>query len=358
MTSIGIHQKSPEMPIPPPDRPRLGASLAADVDAFLDYKRISRGRSARTVEVYRLALRRLGEFLAGRPHTGATPDELVLFSGKWLYDMGLTDPVTRKTHVSAVREFYRFLHARGATDKNLAAQVEHAKAGRRIPKVINLDHAERLMWAPDYDTFEGVRDAAIIAVLIGCGLRVGGLIRLNVSNIESAVINRAPRLLIRTIEKGNRERMLPIPQQADLLLRLYLEHPDLSKIDRGLPDGDKVLFVSTRNRIVPAHKYIGEARRLGKKGVQRMIRKYARQVGVPEDLAHPHAMRHLFGTELAEDDVPTTTASLLLGHEDPKNTKIYQHTAMRKLAQVIDTANPLTKMRTPVSNLLRTIGKR
>lgn len=324
---------------------------------FIEWKQINHGRSPRTAQVYGLALSRLGQYLGGQDHTTVTHDQLVLFTGKWLYDRGLRDPLSRKTHVSAVREFYKWLAGRGAVRGNPAEHVAHPKVGRRLPRVMTLSQAEQLMWAPDYSTFEGVRDAAMIALLIGCGLRVSGLVGLNESNVVPALIDGRPRLTLRTVEKGGKERQVPVPVQADLLLRVYLQHPDLAAIDRTLPSGDSVLWVSTRSRHVPAHEYRGEARRLRRKGVLRMIQAHARRIGLPLDVAHPHALRHLFGTELAEEDVPTVTAARLLGHEDAKNTAIYQHLAMRKLSRVVDAANPLAKMKTPVSDLLRQLNK-
>lgn len=352
-----LHQSAPEMPPPSRNPGADRASLAEHAAEFLEYKRVSRNRSGRTTEVYALALRRLGEFLGGQSHLEATGEQLVLFCGKWLFDQGLRDPLSRKTHVSAVREFYKWLHARRKVRSNPAAAVEHAKVGRRLPRVMTMAHAEQLMWAPDYSRFEGVRNSAILALLMGCGLRVSGLVGLNESNIIATTTEGRARLLLRTVEKGDKERQIPIPYQADVLLRVYLDHPELAGIDRTLPDGDKVLFVSTRNRSVPAHEYRGEARRLRRKGVLRMIQGYAAKVGIPAQLAHPHALRHMFGTELAEDDVPTVTAARLLGHDDAKNTAIYQHLATRKLTRVIDKSNPLAKMNTPVADLLRAINK-
>lgn len=324
---------------------------------FLEWKRINKGRSARTVEVYGLALRRLGEFLAGAPWRETTPEQLVLFTGKWLFDRGLRDPLARKTHVSAVREFFKWAHMTGRIRGNTAEAVSQPKIGRRLPRVMTLAHAERLMWAPDFDTFEGVRDSAMMALLMGLGLRVSGLVGLNESNITRSETAGRTRMVLRTIEKGGKERQLPVPYHAEVLLRIYLEHPDLERIDRTLPCGDKVLFVSTMNRSVPPHEYHGENRRLRRKGVLRMLQTYARRAGVPVELAHPHAFRHMFGTELAEDDVPTNTAARLMGHTDPKSTAIYQDLAMRKLTKVVDASGPLSKMRTPVSELLRAVKR-
>lgn len=335
------------------------SEFSALVDAFLSWKRMNQGRSARLEVAYRLHLERLARFMgeSGRTPLEAGHDDLVAFSGPWLFKQGLTDPVSRRPAISAVREFFRWAKARGHVKSNQASGLAQPKVGKKLPRVMTLADLEKLMWQPDFGTLAGVRDAAMIAVLAGCGLRAGGLVRLNESAVIPDVIEGQPRLFLQVVEKGNRARQVPVPEQAALLLRLYLEHPDLAAIDRTLQDGDKVLFVTMNRRDIPACDYRGEARRFSSKRVQQVLQRHGRRAGVNESVLHPHAMRHLFGTELAEDDVPTTTAQKLLGHADPKSTEIYQHLAKRKLTRVLDQANPLGKVNTPVSDLLKSLGK-
>lgn len=325
--------------------------MLALIDRFLDFKLHNKGRSERTVEVYGLALRRLVEFFGDRDPLLATHDDLVLFTGIWLHKRGI-EAVSRRTHVAAVREFYRWLLEQRLIVGNPAGGVPYPRTGRKIPRVMTLANAEKLMWGPDFNTFNGVRDGAMLGVLIGCGLRVSGLVRLNESNLIHEVIDARPRLVLRVTEKGEKQRKLPIPPEADILLRVYLEHPELKEIDRALPGGDQVLFVSTRNRMVPAHEYRGELRRMNRSAVLDVVQKYGRVAGIPDDQCHPHALRHLFGTELAEEDIDLLTRQKLMGHADPQSTAIYTHLAMRKLTRETDKGNPLAKMRTPVTDLL------
>ena len=84
-----------------------------------------------------------------------------------------------------------------------------------------------------------------------------------------------------------------------------------------------------------------------------MVQRYGRRLGIPEEELHPHAFRHLFGTELTEDDVSLASTQDLMGHVDPKSTSVYIQLAQRRKAAVIDKAAPLAKMRTPVSDLLK-----
>lgn len=324
------------------------------IEEYLTYKQHNEGCSERLVEVYRLALTRLGKFMQGmeRDPITARHEDLVAFTGPWLFKQGLIDPVSRRTHVSAVRGFFKWAMANGKSQQNAASGVPQPKAGLKIPRVMTLADFEKLMWQPDFATFSGVRDAAMIAVLGGCGLRASGLVDLNVSNIVRDVVDGTPRLFLKVTEKGNKQRKIPIPEQAALLIQLYLDHHELAGVDRLLPNGDAVLFVSLRRTDIPAHEYRGEKRRFSRKQINHMLDRYGEAAGIERHLRHPHAMRHLYGTELAEDDVPTITAQRLMGHADPKSTEIYQQLALRKLTRVSDKASPLNKINTPVSALL------
>ncbi len=326
------------------------------IDDWLTYMEASRGRTVRTIECYRGALMRLKEFMAGKPLIEADAAELEVFCGLWLHKKGVIAR-SRKPYISAVKGFYAWLKAKGNVKGNAAKELLHPITGHPLPRTISLANAEKLMWAPDMGTFVGIRDAAILSLLIGCGLRVSGLTALNESDLRTLEIECVPRMTIRVTEKGNRERIMPVPREAEALLRVYLGHEDLARIDRSFRDKagrtDKVLFVSTKSPTLAPHEHIGEKRRLSRKGVREMIQRHGTKAGIPERDLHPHAMRHLFGTELQEEDVPTLSMSELMGHVDPKSTSIYAQLAMRKKMTTIDRAAPLSKMKTPVSELLK-----
>lgn len=330
------------------------------MDAWLDYMHVNMGRTARTVEAYRSALNRLREFLEGKPLVDAQAHELEMFCGLWLHKKGVVAR-SRKPYISAVKGFYAWLKANGTIKGNAAKELVHPITGHPLPRVISLANAERLMWQPDMNTFVGIRDAAILSVLIGCGLRVSGLTALNDSSLQTVHIDGKPRLTIRTLEKGNRERIVPVPREAEALLRVYLGHEDLASIDRSFvaKSGrtEKVLFVSVRSTRLQAHEHIGQARRLTRRAIYDLLRRHGRKAGIPDAELHPHAMRHLFGTELQEEDTPTLSIQELMGHSDPKSTRIYTHLAMRKKMATVDKAAPLSKMTTPVSELLKRLPR-
>jgi integrase/recombinase XerD len=331
------------------------------IDAWLTWLEGSRGRSKRTIEAYGMALRRLHEFLRedGQALLDVDQAQLELFTGLWLHKKGVVAR-SRVPYISAVKGFFAWCHANRVIKHNPGKELTHPVTGKPLPNTISLENAERLMWAPDMGTLIGIRDAAMMAVLMGCGLRISGLVGLNEGDLQPMQIDRQPRLTVRVTEKGNRTRVMPLPREAEMLLRVYLGHEDLAGVDRDITVkrgqatiADRVLFVSVRTTRLSPDQHRGEDRRLTRKAVHDMIRRYGRRLKIPLEQLHPHAFRHLFGTELTEDDTSLASTQDLMGHADPKSTSIYVQLAQRRKAQIIDKSAPLSKMRTPVSELLK-----
>ncbi|WP_292363036.1 tyrosine-type recombinase/integrase [Methylophaga sp. UBA1464] len=326
---------------------------AAVINDWLRWLSMSKGRADQTINKYRGYLVDFIAALDGRDLSSVTLEQLEDYTGRQLFERKLSVR-SRTVVVAAVRNFYAWAKRVGHISSNPADSLEYPTFGRRLPRPISLSDAEKLLMAPDLDSFIGIRDAAMMSLLIGCGMRVSGLCSLNQSSLIWAKDHKGlQRLFIRTIEKGKKERLIPAPAECMLLIRAYLGHTELDSIDRHLSDGDQVLFVSTRNYLVKRHEYIGEKRRIAARSVNDMLAKYADKAGVDPRVAHPHAFRHLYGTEAIESDVNILTLKALLGHERADTTEIYTRLAMRKLTEDVDRANPLGKMRTPVTDLVK-----
>lgn len=331
------------------------------VDRFLEYFQHGKGRSARSVEAYRLALTRLQEYMGEADPLQANADDLVMFAGKWLFDrhVGAT---ARRPYVAAIRTFFKWAsNAGGVVRRNPALSLEYPKKSKTVPLQLTLGNAEKILHMPDLDTFMGLRDSAIMHVLIGCGIRVTALTGINEGDFINDQISGQPRVLLRVRTKGDQEEIKILPQQADLVVRMYLAHPQMQAIDRAIQggrfDGDKVVFIQTGSTKLPKDQFIGESRRMSRQAVYAMIKKYGKRAEIPENQLHPHAMRHLFGTELVEDDVNLARVQRAMGHSDPKSTAIYLHMAQAKMAKEIDRANPLAKISTPISQFLDRLNK-
>jgi len=339
------------------DRVLLGGGPEdADLAAFLTFKASNQGRSKRTAQAYGDYLERLRAFLGGgRRLVTATADELVTYCGPWLNKQGV-HARARRPYIAAVREFFKWAHLTHLIKRNPAGSIEYPKTDGKLPTVISLINAEKLLGVVDYNTFAGVRDAAMMSMLIGCGLRITGLVNINEEDLSQLQVDGELRLQLRVKEKGEKERILPVPRVTEILLRCYLDHPELKPVDRELERGGHVLFISTRNRRVSPEAYRGARRRITARAFRDVLVAYGKRAGVPRAELRPHAMRHLFGTELAEGNVDLLLRQELLGHSDAKSTKIYDRVAMRRKFKAADDAGPLAKMKTPVHDFLQRLG--
>lgn len=328
------------------------------VKEWLQFKQLNEGRSPETIKKY--------AYYLGLYHTYCEehlvnpfelkPGNLEQFTGLYLHQKKLV-PQSRRTAVAALKGFYAYLSDNGhiATDPTLT--LAYPATAQKIPVAMGLKYFEKLLQSCDLETFTGVRDAAIIALMGGCGFRLAGVVNMNLSHIVSYEHDDSERLAVRVVEKGSKERQVPLPLEAQLFLRVYIGHPELRHINRTLPNGDQVLFVSTQNRLCPPWDYYGENRRISRRTIQKMIKRRGLSAGVPENQSHPHALRHLTGTEYAEEDLDIITRQTLLGHSDPKTTEIYTQLALRKLTKQVDKGNPLSKIATAVTPLINALNK-
>jgi len=321
------------------------------IDEYLIHKEMVGNRAISTVNKYRKYLLAFEKFLEDTPIQEATRQQIEDFVGRYAHVELKLSPSGRKPLVAAVRGFFGWLESQGHIVRSPAASIPHPKVGRKLPVAMQLSNAERLLMQPDLSTFIGVRDAAILSILIGSGPRVAGVAGLNDSSLLWYTTDGTQHLNIKLVEKGGKERIVPAHQDTMWIIRAYLGHEELEAIDRSLPDGDQVLFVSTKNRTVPEHEYYGERRRLSTRSIDTMIKKYGAKAGIPEKELHAHALRHLFGAELAEGDVDLLVRQALMGHADPKTTEIYSHLATRKLTKASRAASPLSKIYTPTKDL-------
>ena len=330
------------------------------IEDWLTWKVRNENCADSTIYKYRGYLERLKGYLLDSHHCSmleCQDQHLTDFTGRFLHSQKVS-PRSRHVVVASLKGFYSWCYGKKLIQTDPSSCLVYPKLGRRIPVQLGLSNAEKLLMQPDIDTFIGLRDAAMLSLLMGCGVRVSGLCGLNQGSLFWFEYEGRQRLAIKVTEKGGHERELPVPQQAMLLIQAYLGHEELDGIDRTLADGDQVLFVSVRNRHIPKYDYRGEHRRINQKSIWKMIQKYGEAAGLPAELCHPHAMRHMLGAEMMEDDANTLQIQAVLGHADPKTSEIYAKMARRKMTQILDKMNPLSKINTKVSPLVDEMKKR
>ena len=285
---------------------------------YLGYLAVERGSSGNTVEAYGRDLSRYVGWLADR---GVRDPEdvtrgLVEEHVAALVDVGLA-PASVERAVSAVKGLHRFMVADGICEAFPTSDLPLPSKPERLPDVISVDDAERLLDQPFPQTPVGLRDHAILEVLYGCGLRASELTGLD----ERAVL--LDEGLLRVFGKGDKERVVPVLGAAAQALEAYLER------GRGALAGRRptqAVFLNVRGG------------RISRQSVHAIVEKYGRVAGIKG--LHPHTLRHSFATHLLEGGADLRVVQELLGHANVATTQLYTHVDRTHIRRVYLAAHP------------------
>ncbi len=285
------------------------AEDTAAIERFLDRLWLERGLSANTQASYRSDLRLLARWLVprGRSVLAAGEDDLK----DYLVARALS-PRSQARLLSALRQFYRHLHADQQRADDPTARLDSPRLGLRLPKTLSEREVECLLEAPDPATTLGLRDRAMLELMYASGLRVSELVGLNVNAVDL----RAG--VVQVVGKGGKERLVPMGEVAMDWVRRYVVQvrPELA---RGLSlDG---LFLTARAQTMTRHNF------------WRLIKRYAHGAGIRAQLS-PHTLRHAFATHLLEHGADLRALQSLLGHADLSTTQIYTHVAQARLREL------------------------
>jgi integrase/recombinase XerD len=228
-----------------------------------------------------------------------------------LRDSGL-GPRSRARHLVTLRGFYRFLVQEKILETNPAQMVDLPKAGRKLPHVLKVEEVVRLLEAPDASKPLGLRDAAMLELLYGAGLRVSELIKVGIANINLEAC------FVRVLGKGSKERVVPIGQVAR------------KKVDAYLASGRPVLL---KGRPSPYLFVTRSAMPMTRQGFWKLLKQYALKAGLSYKIA-PHTLRHSFATHLLKRGADLRSVQVMLGHVDISTTQIYTHVAQERLKAV------------------------
>ena len=283
---------------------------------YLTFLSVERGLSSNTTESYR---RDLEDFLRYLLVVGKGPLEVEprIFSGYLMHlaSKGLT-PSTIRRRFSALRGFYAYMMERGLISWDPTEDVDTPKTWKLLPHVLDLSEVERLLESPPSQTPLGLRDRTMLEVLYATGVRVSELVGLRLMdvNLEEG--------LVRIQGKGQKERVVPMGQEAIDWLKKYLQiRSDMDK------KGSPYLFLTTRGGPMTRQRF------------WQLVKGYARAAGITKKIS-PHTLRHSFATHLLERGADLRAVQELLGHADLSTTQIYTHVARSHLSQVYKKSHP------------------
>ncbi|HLS84319.1 MAG TPA: site-specific tyrosine recombinase XerD [Arenimonas sp.] len=302
------------MALPPPAEADVRA-----ISAFLDRAWAEAGLSRHTLDSYRRDLEGLARWLAERGGglVRAGRQDLFDYLG-WRAGEGYS-PRSNARLLSALRAFFGQQLRLGLREDDPTARLDPPRLGRSLPKALSETEVEALLEAPDLETPTGLRDRAMIELMYATGLRVSELV-----NLPGAALNLRQGVL-RVTGKGNKERLVPLGEEAQHWLQRYLD-----EARPALAGGRAAaaLFLGRR----------GEA--LSRQQFWTTVKRLAAAAGVDPGRVSPHGLRHSFATHLLNHGADLRTLQMLLGHSSLSTTQIYTLVAREGLKRLHQQHHP------------------
>jgi integrase/recombinase XerC len=286
------------------------------IEDFLAYLHVERRMSAHTLDAYRRDLDALSAWSMKHDVTELSrlhAEQLRAFIAAE-HRRGLS-PKSLQRRLSACRSYYQWLLKHGRIKANPAAGLRAPKAPRKLPQVLDVDEAVRLVEVPT-DAKLGLRDRALLELFYSSGLRLSELCALRWRDLA---LNDA---LVTVLGKGGKQRSVPVGSHARAALEAW-------RAETGAADDAPVFPGRGGAPITP-----------------RAVQIRIRQLGVRQGMfkrVHPHMLRHSFASHVLESSGDLRGVQELLGHADIATTQIYTHLDFQHLAKVYDAAHPRAK---------------
>jgi len=300
------------------DRETLPEETLRVIEQFTDALWMERGLSRNTLTAYRNDLSGLASWLQiqGKTLIKAQRQDLLAYLSDRVG--GGAKPRTTARMVSSMRRFYRYLIREGQLQEDPSVRIDTPRIGRPLPDSLSESEVETLLDAPDESDTLGIRDRAMLELLYASGLRVSELVSMTTdqANLTQGVV--------RLIGKGNKERLVPLGEEAVDWLQYYL---DESRPDLAAGAVSKQLFITRRGRGMTRQAFWYR------------IRHYAVKSGINKPLS-PHTLRHAFATHLLNHGADLRVVQMLLGHSDLSTTQIYTHVARERLKDLHSKHHP------------------
>ncbi len=221
-------------------------------------------------------------------------------------------------HLTTLRNFYGYLLREGRIAEDPTGHLRSPRHWQTIPKFLNLQEIDAILGAIDRSGPRGLRDRAMIELLFASGLRVSELCRVGVADLDIGLG------VLRTLGKGNKQRLVPVGKSAIHAVTEYLEmaRPALLK-----GRASRYLFVTARGGAMTT------------RGFEKLLDRCSRKAGIFNGLT-PHVLRHSFATHLLEGGADLRSVQVMLGHADISTTQIYTHVMRSRLRETVQKFHP------------------
>jgi integrase/recombinase XerD len=293
----------------------MPVSDAELIDEFVDALWLADGLSKNTLGAYRSDLALFSGWLAesGGSIVGADATAINAYLAHLHARPGGIKATSQRRLMASLRRCYRWLIDQGRVSVDPLLNIDKPKQAQRFPKTLSERQVEDLLDAPDLNTPLGLRDRAMLELLYATGLRVSELVGIRLFELS---LNDN---VVRVMGKGSKERLVPLGEVAADWLRRYLAGSRNELLKQRVSDA---IFITVRGAAMTRQMFWN------------LIKKYALQVGIPQERISPHVLRHAFATHLLNHGADLRVVQLLLGHADISTTQVYTHVARERLKQL------------------------
>lgn len=311
-------------PTSSPTSSAAATPLPIEAEEFLTWLVIERGRAPKTIEAYR---RDLSAYFAWLDRRGlglgsANEQDLV----DWLNDRRAAGRAasTIARESAAVRSFHRWVASEGMLGSDPTAGLEIPKVPMGLPKALSEAEVNALLDVIDASAPVGRRDAAMLEVLYGAGLRISEMVGLSLSDID------LDGRLLRVFGKGSKERVVPIGAMSwDALVAWFGAggRPEMEPEAWKDRTDSEAVFLNNRGG------------RLSRQGAWGVVKKHGATAGLGTKLS-PHVLRHSCATHMLDHGADIRIVQELLGHASITTTQIYTRVSQERLFEVHRSAHP------------------
>lgn len=285
---------------------------------YLHYLTVERGLSQNTKISYQQDLVQFLHYLQKQKLDLMAVDRFVIMDFlKILDDQGKSRNSIIHMN-STLRKFFQFALASGWVTANPMDHVDPPKKAHHVPAVLTTDEVDALLDSQDTSTVLGLRNRTMLEVMYATGLRVSEVVNLKLDDLHLDLG------LIKTLGKGDKERIIPIGDIASEWLVRYIEE---GRPHQGKQQDPKIVFLNAHGR------------QLTRQGVWKSIKAWVKDAKIEKDVS-PHTLRHSFATHILHNGADLRIVQELLGHADISTTQIYTHISDERLTQVYNKSHP------------------
>ena len=276
------------------------------VDDFISYILIEKGLSKNTALAYRTDLNTYLKFLEGKKINYETITHLEITDFLWHLKTSNFKPRSIYRMIESIRQFYKFLIAENFIKTDPTIYLTAPKVPIILPDMLTNEEVTKLLNSVSESDNLSIRNRAMLELLYATGLRVSELINLKFSNID------IEECFVKIFGKGNKERLVPFGQKAQLYLKRYLRVRKNTK--------SEFIFLTRLNKPISRIEF------------WRQLKQIAIKAGIMKNIT-PHTLRHSFATHLLTGGADIRFVQEMLGHSSISTTQIYTHISQERLKE-------------------------